>query len=128
MICKQLLDWLLARWLRRYEGDLPVTTATVITTTKVVPFQKPTQSAAELTPSASTPLADALSKPIVLPDTPDKTVTIKAEWDQATKDVGVAAEVDLDIGKPGGWTTGATAQWWKDRGAKAIGWLKWEGK
>jgi hypothetical protein len=121
----RLLDWLCARWLRRYEGDLPVVTrATVIPTATVVPF-KPTQ---ERIHSVDTPLADALAKPIVLPDVPKQTVTVKGEWDQSTKDVGVALEADLDIGRPGGWTTGATAQWWKDRGAKAIGWLQWKGK
>jgi hypothetical protein len=121
----RLIDWLLARWLRRYEGDLP-TAATVIPTAKVVPFQKPEPPARVDT--VYTPLADALSKPIVLPDTPDKTVTIKAEWDQATKDVGVAAEVDVDIGKPGGWSTGGKGGWWKDKGAAVVGWLQWKGK
>jgi hypothetical protein len=122
----RLLDWLLARWLRRYEGDLPVAPANVVPF-KVAP-ERIIPAPSDAIERINTPLADALSKPIVLPDTPDKTVTIKAEWDQATKDVGVAAEVDLDIGKPGGWTTGGKGGWWKDKGAAAMGWLKWEGK
>ena len=116
----RLIDWLLARWLRRYEGDLPVAVAV-----------KPVQSAKVFNINEhreATPLADALSKPIVLPDTTDRTVTIKAEWDQVTKDVGVAAEVDLDIGKPGGWSTGGKGGWWKDKGAAVVGWLQWKGK
>jgi hypothetical protein len=117
----RLLDWLLARWLRRYEGDLPVTTATVIPTATVVPFQP----AAE---RALTPLADALSKPIVLPELPDKTITVVGHWEQGSKDYGVSAEADLDIGKPGGWTTGGKGGWWKDKGAAAMGWLQWKGK
>jgi hypothetical protein len=127
----RLLDWLCARWLRRYEGDLPVVVRMKGTAVDSAPAAAgavgaPTNASPDK--YSPTPLADALSKPIVLPDTPDKTVTIKAEWDQATKDVGVAAEVDLDIGKPGGWSTGGKGGWWKDKGAAAMGWLQWKGK
>jgi hypothetical protein len=143
----RLLDWLCARWLRRYEGDLPVVTfkpraqspeptrATVINTATVAPVQSsPAFISNEhridnvYTPLAHTPIADALSKPIVLPDVPKQTVTVTGEWEQQTKDYGVSVEADVDIGKPGGWSTGGKGGYWKDKGAAVMGWLQWKGK
>jgi hypothetical protein len=128
----RLLDWLCARWLRRYEGDLPVvTTATVINaaTVKPVPTQgREADVPAHLKVGSLTPLADALSKPIVLPDVPKQTVTVKGEWEQQTKDYGVSVEADVDIGKPGGWSTGGKGGYWKDKGAAVMGWFQWKGK
>jgi hypothetical protein len=152
----KLLDWLCARWLRRYEGDLPVSktvqthktspvstcrrcgeflghghecavqpSPAFITNEQPAPLNMTTGTRVD---TVHTPLADALSKPIVLPDVPKQTVTVKGEFTQATKDYGVSVEADYDIGQKGGWSTGATAQWWKNQGTKAIGWLKWEGK
>jgi hypothetical protein len=124
----RLLDWLCARWLRRYEGDLPVVTrATVIPTATVAPVQ-PAKVFNINEHRDATPLADALSKPIVLPDVPKQTVTVKGEWEQQTKDYGVSVEADVDIGKPGGWSTGGKGGWWKDKGAAVMGWLQWKGK
>jgi hypothetical protein len=126
----RLLDWLCARWLRRYEGDLPVvTTATVINaaTVKPVPTQgREADVPAHLKVGSLTPLADALSKPIVLPDVPKQTVTIAGEWDP--NNISVSAEASVDIGKPGGWSTGGKGGYWKDKGAAVMGWLQWKGK
>jgi hypothetical protein len=140
----RLLDWLCARWLRRYEGDLPVVTrATVIPTATVAASRLSTcrhcnqflghghecnQLYSARVDTVHTPLADALSKPIVLPDVPKQTVTVKGEWEQQTKDYGVSVEADVDIGKPGGHSIGTKAGWWKDKGAAIVGWWKWEGK
>jgi hypothetical protein len=129
----RLLDWLCARWLRRYEGDLPVsktiTTATVINAATVAPVQEsPAFIKNEQREILNTPLADALSKPIVLPDVPKQTVTVKGEWEQQTKDYGVSVEADVDIGKPGGWSTGGKGGYWKDKGAAVMGWFQWKGK
>jgi hypothetical protein len=126
----RLLDWLCARWLRRYEGDLPVVTrATVINaaTVKPVPTQgREADVPAHLKVGSLTPLADALSKPIVLPDVPKQTVTIAGEWDP--NNISVSAEASVDIGKPGGWSTGGKGGYWKDKGAAVMGWLQWKGK
>jgi hypothetical protein len=125
----KLLDWLCDRWLRRYEGDLPVVTrATVIPTATVVPFQPVREAAANRDDEPRTPLADALSKPLVLPDVPKQTVTVKGEWQQQTGDYGVGVEADVDIGKPGGWSTGGKGGYWKDKGAAVMGWFQWKGK
>jgi hypothetical protein len=124
----RLLDWLCARWLRRYEGDLPVVTrATVIPTATVAPVQ-PAKVFNINEHREATPLADALSKPIVLPDVPKQTVTVTGEWEQQTKDYGVSVEADVDIGKPGGWSTGGKGGYWKDKGAAVMGWFQWKGK
>jgi hypothetical protein len=143
----KLLDWLCARWLKRYEGDLPVaTTATVTTTATVVPFKKPVQPSPAFisneqrvdtvhTPNAderlgmgSTPLADALAKPIVLPDVPKQTVTVKGEWEQQTGNYGVGVEADVDVGQKGGWSVGGKGGWGKLTGGVAAIYAQWKGK
>jgi len=70
----------------------------------------------------------ALSKPLVLPDVPKQTVTVKGEWQQQTGDYGADVEAHVDIGKPGGWEAGGKGGWWKSKGAAAMGWLQWKGK
>jgi hypothetical protein len=158
----RLLDWLCARWLRRYEGDLPVSKTVVPDQTHAasrlstcrycnqflghghecsqlylaradaappVPTQgREADVPAHLKVGSLTPLADALSKPIVLPDVPKQTVTVTGEWEQQTKDYGVSVEADVDIGKPGGWSTGGKGGYWKDKGAAVMGWFQWKGK
>jgi hypothetical protein len=141
------LDWLCARWLRRYEGDLPVVTfkpraqspeptrATVINTATVAPVQSsPAFISNEhridnvYTPLAHTPIADALSKPIVLPDVPKQTVTVQSEWQQQTGNFSVGVEADVDVGKPGGWSVGGKGLWSKATGAAATMYAQWKGK
>jgi hypothetical protein len=62
----------------------------------------------------------------VLPDVPKQTVTIAGEWDP--NNISVSAEASVDIGKPGGWSTGGKGGYWKDKGAAVMGWLQWKGK
>lgn len=42
-------------------------------------------------------------------------------------DVGIVAQVNKDLGKPGGWTFAATGHWWKQKGYQAAAWLGWTG-
>jgi hypothetical protein len=127
----RLLDWLCDRWLRRYEGDLPVVVRMKGTAVDSAPAAAgavgaPTNASPDK--YSPTPLADALSKPLVLPDVPKQTVTVTGEWQQQTGDYGVGVEADVDIGKPGGWSTGGKGGYWKDKGAAVMGWFQWKGK
>ena len=71
------------------------------------------------------PLAEALSKPIVIPDPEDGlTVAVEANED----DVGATVSYDHDIGKPGGWSLGTEGGWWKSTGGVIKGWVKWRPK
>jgi hypothetical protein len=155
----KLLDWLCARWLRRYEGDLPVSKAVVkpkletmkrhleilreigatpeaiaIAETAIRQTVAPVQeSPAFITneqrvDTVHTPLADALSKPIVLPDVPKQTVTVQSEWQQQTGNFSVGVEADVDVGKPGGWSVGGKGLWSKATGAAATMYAQWKGK
>jgi hypothetical protein len=133
---RKLLAWLLARW--RYNpatadvdimgaastrpADMSIGAILETHTSKVVQAIKLKEARTE------TPLADALSKPIVLPDVPKQTVTVKGEWQQQTGDYGIDLEASVDIGKPGGWEAGGKGGWWKSKGAAAMGWLQWKGK
>jgi hypothetical protein len=131
----RLLDWLCARWLRRYEGDLPVSKAAMPAKAETMKRHLEIMREIGAPPDAiaiaeeairQAPLADALSKPIVLPDVPKQTVTIAGEWDP--NNISVSAEASVDIGKPGGWSTGGKGGYWKDKGAAVMGWLQWKGK
>lgn len=69
-----------------------------------------------------TPLADALSKPIVIPDPEDGiTVAVQAQQGQ----LGASVQADVDVGKPGGWSMGAMASWVQHAGYTALGWVTW---
>lgn len=67
------------------------------------------------------PIRDALNKPISFPDLPDNTVVIAGE--HGKDGTGVSVQAEIDPGKPGGAFFGASAQWWKDQGYKALIWF-----
>ena len=133
---RKLLAWLLARW--RYNpatGDVDIMGAYIEAPGAVGatpggsdPTVRALEAAGDSQPLARGIIADALSKPIVLPDVPKQTVTVKGEWQQQTGDYGADVEAHVDIGKPGGWEAGGKGGWWKSKGAAAMGWLQWKGK
>ncbi len=73
-------------------------------------------------PDPPRPIADALSKPIVIPDLEDG-LTVAVEATEA--DLGASISADVDVGKPGGWSVGAQGGWWQSTGAIVKGWLQW---
>lgn len=47
----------------------------------------------------------------------------------ATKnDIGVKGQVNVDVGKPGGWFVLAEGSWMRRAGATVSGWVGWKGK
>ena len=75
---------------------------------------------------SDTPIKDALSKPIVIPDVPDESVTLAVE--ASGQDKGASVTVNKDLGQPGGWFVQAVAGWWESVGWSAKGVLGWRGK
>jgi hypothetical protein len=73
-----------------------------------------------------TPIADALSKTIVIPDVEDESLNLAVE--KTTDDLGATFSASKDFGQPGGWSGGASASYWKSAGAVVKGWLSWKGK
>jgi hypothetical protein len=71
----------------------------------------------------STPLANALTQP---PEIPADEIQIGAAATDG--DVGVRARGHVDLGKPGGWWTAATAEYWKTKGYEVAIWLGWSSK
>jgi hypothetical protein len=69
---------------------------------------------------SETPLKDALNK---LP-----TQQIEVGVVATPEDVGVKGEANVDIGKPGGWSWLASAEWWREKGWQAATWFRWTGK
>lgn len=70
---------------------------------------------------SDTPIADALKK-IDIPDV-EEGLDVRVE---ATKDdQGVTVDLEHDIGKPGGWSYGASGGYWRHAKGKVVGWLKW---
>lgn len=73
---------------------------------------------------SDTPIRDALTKPIEIPDLPDNEIVLAG---QVTKDdAGVTLQAETDPGKPGGFFAGAYVQWWKSQGYKAMAWVGWK--
>jgi hypothetical protein len=75
-------------------------------------------------PDTDTPLKDAIAK---MDAFPENEVTIGGVYEQGG-DAGGMIEGQKDIGKPGGWSMAAAAQWMKKAGWRATGVLKWKGK
>jgi hypothetical protein len=73
--------------------------------------------------SDQTPLRDAIAKIDTLPEN-EVTIGVVSE----NGDVGAQVEGQKDIGKPGGWTVAASAQWLKKTGYKAAALVRWRGK
>lgn len=71
-----------------------------------------------------TPLRDAIAKVDKLPED-EVTLGVVHEQDG---DTGAFVEGQKDIGKPGGWSLGASARWLKKAGYTAAGVLRWKGK
>jgi hypothetical protein len=76
---------------------------------------------------SDSPIRDAISKPIDIPDLPANEVTVAVEAKQGG-DVGATVGANVDVGKPGGWSMGAAAEWWRSTGASVKGWFTWKGK
>lgn len=75
---------------------------------------------------ADTPIRDGITS-VPVPDVPSETAGIGFTGTQHG-DIGVQAGVNKDLGKPGGWSVTAVAEWWKKKGWSASGWLTWKGK
>jgi hypothetical protein len=68
----------------------------------------------------STPIGDALSKP---PEIPQDAIQIGGVARDG--DVAIAGRGHVDLGKPGGWWTSATAEYWKTKGYELALWVGW---